>query len=153
MRIFVLLLTLLLPGAALTALSVGETIPQIPLEDQHGERHELSREVRLILFAPDRAASKTVEAALAGRDAAFLEQLGAVYVADISGMPAVITRMFALPKLRERAYPVLLGKESADTEPLPRRSASVTLLGVEDGKIKTIRFITKAHELRGALQP
>ncbi len=36
------------------------------------------------------------------------ERAGLVYGADISAMPAVIARMFALPKLRERLFPVAL---------------------------------------------
>ena len=36
-----------------------------------------------------------------------------VYVADISGMPALVTRMFALPKMRELPFPIALVREDA----------------------------------------
>jgi len=147
--LFVLLTSL---SAAVSAeLGTGDTLPELELEDQHEETHSLPGETRILLFAPDRESGEVVTETLAGLDADALAERAIRYVADISGMPGIITQLFALPKLRDRPYPILLGEEAEQTSELPRRAEHVTVLDLADGTITDIRYPKNAAALRQAL--
>jgi hypothetical protein len=80
-------------------------------------------------------AGDVVKKALAGRDQAFLDEHGVVYVANISGMPAVITRLFALPRMRERPYRMLLDRDGNATKDIPAVPGRPTVLTLVRGQV------------------
>lgn len=133
------------------ALHAEPLLPTRTLDDQFGRPHEIAQCRRLILFAPDRDAAEIAEQALTGLDGATLERRGVCYIADISRMPGLVTRMFALPALRERTYPVLLGREEADTVMLPRQAGRLTLLPSDPASTEPVAYYAEANEARRAL--
>lgn len=138
-------------GPALAELGVGEPLPQLQLRDQHEQPQAIPPSTRLLLFAPDRAAGDLATQALADQDAASLAAGEIRYLADISGMPGLITSLFALPKLRERPYPILLGEQAEQTAALPRKPDQVTLLRLDHGRILDIEHFSEVAPLRAAL--
>lgn len=145
------LLACLTSGAAAAPLGPGDELPPLELRDQHDETHRVSAETRTLLFAPDRESAQLVTSALEGQDAAALAERGIRYLADISGMPGIITQLFALPKLRERPYPILLAEEPEQVSHLPRRAEQVTLLRLDDGTIVEVDYLDSVPTLRKAL--
>ena len=75
----------------------------------------------------------------------------AIHVADISAMPAMVTRMFALPKLRERAYPVGLARDAAAVGDLPRTPGAVAVIGLTGLRLDSLDWARDAFELRRLL--
>jgi hypothetical protein len=146
------LLVLLFPGVlAAGQLDVGNRLPTLGLEDQFGQVHRVDGEARLILFLPDRRASRIARKALRGQDRVALAERGIVGIADISGMPLVITNTLALPKLREQPWPLLLGRTTEETAWFPREAESVTLIRLEGGEITALEYFTDQDSLRMAL--
>ncbi len=129
----------------------GDRLPTLELRDQHEQAQTIPDGTRILLFAPDRAAGELVTEALEDQDADSLAARDIRYLADISGMPGIITSLFALPKLRERPYPILLGEEAEQTQDWPRREDQVTWLRLEDGRIDEVRYFDSAAALREAL--
>jgi len=150
-----LALTLTLPWPLAAApLTVGTPLPPLTLNDQHDKPVTIGPATRWIVFASEKAVSDMVNTVLSAEPAGTVERLQLVYIADISAMPAMVTRMFALPKLRELPYPVALARESdqvAQVADLPRQPGSATLLRLEDGRIARISAVGSAAELRAAL--
>jgi hypothetical protein len=66
-------------------------------------------------------------------------------------MPGMVTSMIALPKMRKRPYPMLLGRDPEETAMLPREPEKVTLIASEGGNITSVQFIGDAASLRTAL--
>ena len=131
-----LLVVLLLAAAAHGApLAVGDPMPPLTLEDQHGRAGSVGDGVRVVVVSRDMEAGDVVKKAFAGRDQAFLDTNGAVYVANISGMPALITRLFALPRMRERPYRMLLDRDGSATKDIPAVPGRPTVLTLESGRI------------------
>lgn len=131
-----LLAILLLVGAAHGApLAVGDPMPPLTLEDQHGRAGTVGDGVRVVVVSRDMEAGDVVKKALAGRDQAFLDAHGAVYVANISGMPALVTRLFALPRMRERPYRMLLDRDGSATKDIPAVPGRPTVLTLEAGRV------------------
>ena len=88
---------------------------------------------------------------LAAQPAGVLDTLNAVYFADISGMPALVTRMFALPALREMPFAVGLGRDATQLADLPRQKGAATIVRVADGKVATIEYARNAGQLMQAI--
>jgi hypothetical protein len=137
--------------AAAATLAPGAALPELVLEDQHEQRFVLSRDTRCVLFAADRAGGDIVGQALEGVSTAQFEALGLRNVADISGMPTLIAKMFALPALRARPYPIGLVRDAAITADFPREAGAVTILHFAQGHLTTLSFAHSAAELQQAL--
>jgi hypothetical protein len=48
-----------------------------------------------------------------------MTEQGTLFISDINRMPGFVTRMFALPALREYPYLVMLGYQTEETAWLP----------------------------------
>lgn len=144
------LLVLALPAGA-EPLGVGERLPVLELEDPHGEPGRVDEDVRVVLFAEDMDGGEFIKQALADGGAAFLEEHGAVYVADVSGMPGIIRRLFALPRLRERPYPMLLDLEGEATAVLPRAEGKASVIHLDDLTIRAVDQVDSVAALREAV--
>lgn len=128
-----------------------QTLPNLTLTDQHDQPQTVSPETRYLLFTADKDASNLADAVLDGQTAATLTATGIRYVADISGMPGMVTTMFALPKLRKRPYPILLGRTPNDTRDLPREPGKVTVIAAEGGTVTALHGLDDVAEIRQVL--
>ncbi len=128
-RLHWVLLAMLLPGLAL-AVEKGSTLEPWTLQDQFEKAHSLDDSTRVLLVARDMGCSKLVKAALAERPKGYLEARHALFLADISRMPALISRLFAVPAMRDYSYPVLLDRDAA----IASRYAS------DEGKVLWVRL-------------
>ncbi|WGZ93116.1 MAG: hypothetical protein QJT81_14995 [Candidatus Thiothrix putei] len=140
-----LFLTLLCIGLSATAfaaeLKVGDTLPTISLKDQHDKAITVAADVQTLLFAIEKPPSELLNTYLMKQDKDFLTTKKAYFLADISGMPSMITKMFALPNMRERPYSILLAHDAKEAEFMPRQKDHVTLVKVKAGKVDKILFI------------
>jgi hypothetical protein len=132
--------------------AVGGTLRPFSVEDQHGERVAVGEGLRVLLVSRDMDAGGIVKGALGDADQRFLDERGAAYVADISGMPALISRMFALPRLRERKYRVLVDRDGTIARDFPRVEKRPTLVALDGLRIVAIEHPASAGELREALE-
>jgi len=132
--------------------AVGGTLRPFSLADQHGARASVGEEVRLLLLSRDMGAGDIVKGALGDADQRFLDERRAVYLADVSGMPAMIRRMFALPKMRKRPYRVLIDEDGTVARDFPRVEGKPTLVLLDRLRITRIDHPASASELGRALE-
>jgi hypothetical protein len=147
--IFILLLVPVVLSAA--PLETGTPMPVLTFKDQHDTTQTVDANTRLLIFSAEREVSALVETALADQTTESLSAAGIQYVSDISAMPGMVTSMIALPKMRKRPYPMLLGREAEETAILPREPGKVTLVASDGGSITSVQFIGDATSLRAAL--
>lgn len=151
----VLVLTLVLTSVAFAQaalpFAVGQTLPELKLKDQHDKPWTVAPSTRLVMFAAGRKASNLVQVVLQDLPKDQLIRRQAVYLADMSKMPGFITRTFALPALKEMPYAVGVSLNEATLANWPRQPDAVTLVTLENGVIKSIRYTTVEAELRTAL--
>jgi cysteine synthase A len=136
------------------ALEPGSPTPVITLDDQHGKPVRVDAGTRRVLFSAERAVNDMVSKVLLAQPAGVLERQETVYLADISGMPAVITRLFALPKMRDLPFSIGLAREPAQVAlvaDLPRQPGAATVLRFADGKLVDIHLARNESQLRAAL--
>lgn len=135
-------------------LTEGSAMPTLSLNDQHDKPAAVSPQTRWVVFTAEKPVSDMVSAVLAAEPAGVADRLRLVYVADISGMPALVTRMFALPKLRELPFPIALVRDAAqDTQvaDIPRVKGAATVLRLDNGRVAQVATVRLADELRTLL--
>ena len=137
-------------NAVADTVQVGQVLPTIALQNQHGKPVKVTNEVKTILFAVEKAPSDLINAFLMKQDATFLAQQKAYFVADISGIPAFVTSMFAIPKMKKRPYDILLAKDAAQVAFIPRKKNRVSVLNVVAGKVQAVDFVENMEQLKQA---
>ncbi len=142
---------LLLPGAPVGAASVGDRIEPFTLEDQFGESHAVDESVRLLLFSRDMKGGSFLKDAIEAEHAERIRRGEWAYVADISGMPRLIARIFAIPRMRRRPYPLLLDREGTVTASLPDREREATLIHLDHLRITRVEHLPSAEAVKVAL--
>ncbi|WP_258238551.1 hypothetical protein [Arcobacter sp. CECT 8986] len=138
----ILLLICLVFFANAKEFHIGDNIGSFSLLDQFDTKHTINKDVKTILVSFEKQTSKDINEFLNSKSPTFLKEHNAVFIANISGMPSIITKLFALPKMRDYKHKILLIYDEADTRFKSAEEKS-TLYRLEDGVIKQIEFITK----------
>ena len=76
----------------------------------------------------------------------------AVYVADISGMPGLIAKTFAIPAMRDRPYFMLLDRDGETTARLPDIEGQATLVFLDRLAVRRIVNVTEAPAVQRELE-
>lgn len=151
MKLWPLMLLILLPSAA-HALEVGERLASWTLLDQFDQPYTFNEQTQTLLVARSMDAAKLVNGALQGKPEGFLEARKTVFVADIHKMPAVISKMFAVPGMRAYSYRIMLDR---DARVVPRYEGDidkVLWLQVQNGRLVKQQQFSSSDELRAALE-
>ena len=137
--------------ATADAYGVGSRIPPVSAEDQHGTPHRIDASVRIVLFSRDMPGGDVLKSALEESDPDLLDRAGAVYVADISRMPRLVTRLFALPGMRRRPLRMLLDRDGTLTRDFPDMEGKATLIHLDSLRVVRIEYIDSPELVRRSL--
>lgn len=152
MRMNRLLLTLSVGVLAVaTAWAQPDSMQTLRLKDQNEVPVKVSANIRYVLFAHDMSSKDLVKEMLADKPADYLNTHHALFVADISGMPRMIARMFAYPSLRNLPYRVLVDEVGNRTAGWERRDSAVTLFRLENFAVTGFDFIDTKEALEEAI--
>lgn len=146
------LLLLCLLSTAVLALEPGERLAPWTLLDQHDAPYTLNDETRILLVARDMDGAKLVNAALEGKPKGYLDERHAVFLADISRMPSVIATLFAIPKMRDYNYRILLDRDARIAPRYQAGEGQVLWLQLDGLQIVAQQVFTRADDLRQALE-
>jgi hypothetical protein len=122
-------------------------LPPINLKDQHEKPLAIARDTKLVFFAAEMDGSRLMTKALAVLPPTSLKDKNAVYIADISSMPGLVSIMFALPKMQREAYTVGLIRDAKEGASLPRKPGAVTVLRIDDGKVSAVDFAQDLQQI------
>nr|WP_276616138.1 hypothetical protein [Pseudomonas syringae] len=145
-----ILLLALLPLTA-NALQVGERLSSWTLLDQYDQPYTLNNQTQTLLVARSMDAAKLVNAALQDKPKGFLESRHTVFVADIQKMPTIIAKMFAIPKMRDYGYRVMLDREARIVPQYAGDDDKVLWLQLRDGQLVSQQQFGSADALTAAL--
>ena len=146
------LLLLCLLSTAVLALEPGERLAPWTLLDQHDVPYTLNDETHILLVARDMDGAKLVDAALEGKPKGYLDERHAVFLADISRMPSVIATLFAIPKMRDYNYRILLDRDARIAPRYQAGEGQVLWLQLDGLQIVAQQVFTRADDLRQALE-
>ena len=129
-------------------IAAGDKFQGYALEDQHGVKHDLGADTRLVLVSFDMDLSKSVHAWLSTKEPNFLEQHNAEYVVDITEMPGLISYLFAKPKMRKYPFEILLADDVSFSPKFPKEESKLVVISLlPDKTIKEIRFLSSMEEV------
>ena len=130
---------------------VGDPMPELTLPDQHDKATEV--DARVVIMAFDMGVSKSFNKWLDARGKDWLPKRNAVYVADISGMPKTISKMFAVPKMRKYSHKILLNRDDNFAKSYPRKKDMATILRINRmGEITSVSHIASPAALEDTLK-
>ena len=153
LKLWPLMLLILLPLTA-HALEVGDRLAPWTLLDQFDEPYTFNDQspTQTLLVARSMDASKLVNGALQDKPKGFLESRNTVFVADIHKMPALISKMFAVPGMRAYSYRIMLDRDARVVPQYPGDLDKVLWLQVQNGKLVKQQQFGSSDELRAALE-
>ncbi|NWA28240.1 FAD/FMN-containing dehydrogenase [Pseudomonas gingeri] len=150
MRVAMVLLLSLLPILA-QATEVGERLAPWTLLDQYDQPYSLDTRTQILLVARNMDGAKLVKAALQDKPKGYLEARRSVFVADVQRMPALISKLFAVPAMRDYSYRVLLDRDGRVAPRYPGAEDKVLWLQLDNGRLVAQREFARAIDLREAL--
>ena len=145
-----LALTSAMSAFAQEQVGIGDALPAINLKDQHDQSRPVSEDTRGVLLVADNAGTALAMQLIERYGPQWLSETKQVFLADIHRMPGLIARLVAIPQLREKPYPILLGKEAGDLRMFPRKKDCVTVMTANGGKISELVFACSREELQAA---
>ena len=144
-----LLLTLLtLSTLASAAVTIGQSIAPLSLNDQFDVEHNITSTTKKVIFTFKKASSHIVKDYLATQKADYLKERDAMYVADVSAMPAIIS-FFVLPMLTSNEFPILVieDEEQAEAYKNEAQIEAVMLVILENKVVTDIKYINSEEDL------
>lgn len=138
----ILAVTMLATALFANSFNVNSPIGSFEMTDQFDKKHTVDANVKTIIVSFEKDTSANLNEFLASQEAGFLEANNAVFIADISGMPTIITKIFAMPKMKKYNYNILLITEEDDTRFLHKEEL-LTVYKLENGVITTVEYAGK----------
>ena len=132
-------------------LSIGSQVDFAHLQDQHGNPFTHHDATTTVLYVDTMKGNALVRDTLSRVDNSCMTEGRVVYLADISGMPSIISTLIAVPRMRDYPYPVWLDRNGLATEALPLEEDAVTVLTLEDSAIVAVEYLTLESALEQRL--
>lgn len=133
------------------ALNIGDSLPTFEIEDQFEKKQKIATDTKIVLVTAQKGMSEIIRDYLLDKPKGFLEGKKAVYVGDISGMPSLISKFFAIPKMKKYPFSILLVDEE-QTKSFSKKEDTITVYSVENGKVVKVEYISSAKELENIFQ-
>ena len=139
------------PDGNLRKWDVGVTMTAFSMEDQHGNKIAVGDQVKYVVVAHDMDGSKLASASFEGVEQSKFNDRGIVYLADISGMPGLIAKFVAIPKMQEYPYAVMLDRGGFVKAHAPVKDKQLLLMKVNQLKIESLQYFSDPQEMRNLL--
>ena len=133
-------------SAIASSLTVGNTLPTLKIKDQFEKEHVVDANIKTIIFSATKSEGTTIKEFLLTKDKDYLTTNKAAYIADITGMPSIITSLIAMPKMKGYPFSVLLVDES-NKNLFPVKEDMISVISLDNGKITDVKYVKTAEEL------
>jgi len=127
-------------------LDIDSQLKSFTLVDQFDKVNTVNNDLRTIVISFEKGTGKEVNQFLATKNPDFLAQHNAVFIANISKMPSIITTLFALPKMRDYKHKILLIDDD-DNNMFLQQEEKTTIYKLKDGVVVDIFYISSPEEL------
>ena len=128
------------------SININDNINTFSLPDQFDKKHTINNTTKTIIISFEKGTGKTVSDFLVSKKPNFLQNNQAVFIADISEMPAFVTKYFALPKMRKYKHKILLIYKENDGRFLKKEEVS-TVYKLDNGVVKAISYSSSTEDL------
>lgn len=134
------------------AVEPGDVVDTWTLQDQYDHPYTLQTDVQALLVTQDMAAAKLMKAAMENKPQGYLDERRVVFVADIQRMPAIVSKLFAVPAMRKYAYRVMLDRDGSVVSCYSPGENQVLWMQLDQGKVIEVKSFDSAPALKQALE-
>lgn len=134
------------------SVSYAESLSKAELENQFEEAVKIDESIEWIIFTSDKKASENIRKVLEELKVTDLGKSKGMYVADISKMPSMISKMFAIPAMRDYPFKVVLDKEGTVTKSWPQKEGQAVFMELNKLEIVKSQFVTSESEIKAILK-
>ena len=127
-------------------LTTGESLPALKIKDQFEKEFTIDSSIKTIIFSASKSEGTTIKEFLLTKDKDYLTTNKAAYIADITGMPSIITSLIAMPKMKGYPFSVLLVDDS-NKGLFPVKEDMISVISLDNGKITDVKYVKTAEEL------
>jgi hypothetical protein len=122
-------------------LEIGDTFPSVTYEHPDETKDQLKPDTKYVIVSFEMELSKGIHNWLAEKETDYLAKHKAEYIADITKMPAIITFLFARPKMKKYKFPILLAKDERFAPQFPVLEGKFALFELDEArKVKEVRY-------------
>lgn len=134
-------------------LTVNSSVPELKIKDQFEKEHTLNANIKTILFASDKTTSDMIRDYLLplSEKENILERNNALYIADISGMPSLISKYIALPKMKKYPFSILL-LDDTNKDNFTKEDGKIIVYTLDNLKVTNITKISTPQELANIIK-
>lgn len=140
MKLITKILSVLCLALPVFAFTAGDTLSAFKIENQFEEPAELNSETKWIIFSSDMNAAKMLTEYL-NENAKSLDLTKTLIISDISKMPGLVSKMFAIPKMKKYNFKLALDKTGETTKAWPRQEGTITVMKVSALKVESTEEI------------
>ncbi|MBN2646647.1 MAG: hypothetical protein JXR44_02555 [Thiotrichales bacterium] len=127
---------------------LAESLKATQFQDQHEQAIELNAQTKWLLLSSDKASGKLVKESLDALQMTDLAAKKGLYVADVSAMPSLVTKLFAIPKMQDYPFRVGIVQESAQLDAWPRQADKVSAITLNQLEIESVEYLDSAEALQ-----
>lgn len=136
-----------------SVVKVGNVLKPFTFDDQFEKPHTLTKDTKKIIFVFAKKSGHAVRKYFNTKPVDYLKKHHYVFIADVSGMPSIIYKMFAKSDLQEHKYPIWLifdGKKSTKFI-YPDKSDKIMVADLKEFKIIKVNFAEDVKQLKKIL--
>ena len=141
-----ILMLLFATSLVATEIKENEKVKLFVLADQFGVYHTVDRHTKTIIVSSEKETGKDINNFLATKPKNYLKKHDAVFIAKITKMPSIITRMIAMPRLKEYKHNILLINNEDDNR-FAHRDEKITIYKLKNSIVEKIYYINSAKEI------
>ncbi len=155
MKKLFLFITLVFVNLQANTIAVNSSIVALDkysYETPQGRPMKVPHETQIILIAFEKDTGAIVNNFLNAQNKYYLQKNKTIFIADIHRMPSLITKMFALPKMRKYKHLIYLqyGKEFENV--IPHKEEKITVMHLAHGTIMNVSYVSNAKELKASIE-
>lgn len=141
MNRMILLFLLTMTTTLFAAFKQGDMLPSITLENQFEQEMKIEKSDKILILAFEKSVGESIKTFLEAQPKGFLEKHHAKYISDISSMPSFVTSWFAIPKMQEYPFPVMLIYDEFGSN-FSQKEGMITVYHIKNMKIQKVAFVT-----------
>ena len=133
-----------------TNLEQAQTLQSKQFNDQWDKPVELTEQTKWLVISQSKESGNIVKEAFESLELKDLKQYKMIYLADISAMPSFVTKLFALPKMRDYAFPMALIREEGELNAMQlpvKEPDSVTVLALDKLNVGETKYFSDSKSL------
>lgn len=141
-------------GLAVVALSLSsfmaqaQTLPTVTLNDQFEQPIAFGNETKWVLLSSEKDAGKMVKESLNTLELTDLAAHNGIYIADVSAMPGFITKLVAIPKMKDYAFKMAVVMDDEKLVDWPKQEDKVSAILLDNMEVKSVEYFDSAEALQ-----